>query len=169
MKNQHNTPVAAISPRLFDESVNDDHHCLVMTHVYWTTELRFAMANNTTLDVDTIAKDNCCGLGEWLHVKHANLRNTPHLAYHHCVAKHAAFHLEASKIAELINSRRFDDARQLFDCTSRFDHAYNAAATAFIHLKKELSTPPKVTFTVKPARRIGLTAPQLSFRFPIGL
>lgn len=167
MKNQQKTPISAISSRLFDESVNDGHHCLVMTHVYWTTQLRFAMTDNGTLDVSTIAKDNCCGLGEWLHVKHAHLRNTDHPAYHDCVAKHAAFHVEASKIAELINSRRFADARQLFDCTSKFDHSYNAAAMAFIRLKKEINEPPKVIVALKPARRIGLSTSQLSFRFPL--
>jgi methyl-accepting chemotaxis protein len=167
MKNQQNTQISAISPRLFDESLNDGHHCLVMTHVYWTTQLRFAMTNNETLDVNTIAKDNCCGLGEWLHVKHAHLRNTDHPAYHDCVAKHAAFHLEASKIAELIISKRYEDARQLFDCTSQFDHAYNAAAAALIRLKKEINVPLKVIVAIKPARRIGLNASQLSFRFPI--
>jgi hypothetical protein len=167
MKNQQNTPLSAVSTRLSEESVNDGHHCLVMTHVYWTTQLRFAMTDNEMLDVATIAKDNCCGLGEWLHVEHAHLRHTPDLSYHDCVAKHAAFHIEASKIAELINSRRFADARQLFDCTSRFDHTYNAAAMAFIRLKKEISEPPKVIIDVKPARIIGLNTSQLSFRFPL--
>ena len=167
MNNQQNTPISAISTRPFEESVNDSHHCLVMTHVYWTTQLRFAMTNNEMLDTATISKDNCCGLGEWLHIEHAHLRYTPHSSYHDCVKKHAAFHIEAGKIAELINSRRYEDARQLFDCTSRFDHAYNAAATAFICLKKEISEPPKTTVTLKPARRIGLVASQLSFQFPI--
>jgi hypothetical protein len=167
MKNQQNTPLSAVSTRLSEESVNDGHHCLVMTHVYWTTQLRFAMANNETLDVTTIEKDTCCGLGEWLHVEYAHLRHTPHSSYHDCVAKHAAFHIEAGKIAELINSRRYEDARQLFDCTSLFDHAYNSAETAFIRLQKEINDPPKPAITFKPTRRIGLVSSQLSFRFPI--
>lgn len=172
MNNQQHTFATMGSPHLFEESNNDSHHCLVMTHVYWTTKLRFAVTNNEILDVTTISKDDCCGLGEWLHIKHAHLKTTHHPNYHACVAKHAAFHLEAGKIATLINSKRYDDARQLFDCTSSFDYAYSNAMTAFVRLKQELSVPPEKPprIIIKPVRRIGLEAPQLlSFRFPISL
>ncbi|MDD5754069.1 MAG: CZB domain-containing protein [Methylococcales bacterium] len=174
MNNQQHMPITAISPHLFEESNNDGHHCLVMTHVYWTTKLRFAIFNNEILDVETISKDNCCGLGEWLHVKHAHLKMGNHFSYHDCVAKHAAFHIEAGKIATLINSKKYEDARQLFDCTSQFDYAYINAATAFIRLKQEIdiisAQKTSIVTLKKTARRIGLETPQiLHFQFPISL
>lgn len=39
----------------------------IAKHSEWKTRLLAAITNNETLATATMAKDNCCALGKWLH------------------------------------------------------------------------------------------------------
>jgi hypothetical protein len=78
-------------------------------HAEWKMKLRAAAEKGESLDVATIAADNNCALGKWLHgeakVKYASLSH-----YNECVTDHAHFHSEAGKIAAAVNHGKFSES-----------------------------------------------------------
>lgn len=77
-------------------------------HNDWKVKFRLAIARKERMDIATIAADNCCEFGKWLHgeaTRHAALGQ-----YVDCKTKHAAFHVQAGKVAALINDGKFAEA-----------------------------------------------------------
>jgi len=105
-------------------------------HAEWRVKFRSAITAKATLDADAIAKDNCCDLGKWLHgeakAKYAKLSS-----YDECVKKHAQFHVEASKIARVINSKKYDEAQALLGLGSGFSAASGAIGSALDALERD--------------------------------
>lgn len=108
----------------------------IRKHTEWRLKLRSAISNRETLDVATIAKDNCCELGKWLHGEGKALFGTLR-AYPVCVAAHANFHVEAGRVAQIINSKRYDDAGKMLDGDTPYVSASTAVGVAIVRLKKE--------------------------------
>ena len=78
----------------------------VRTHREWKDRLRLAMAKREILDIEAVSSDKNCAFGEWLYSERSNCRfQDADLA--RCVALHAAFHLEAARLASLINAGRY--------------------------------------------------------------
>ncbi|HXG49160.1 MAG TPA: CZB domain-containing protein, partial [Methylomirabilota bacterium] len=75
-------------------------------HAEWKLKFRAAISKQETMDAATIAQDNCCELGKWLHGE-AKSRFGALKSYAECVSKHAEFHTEASKAAQAINARKY--------------------------------------------------------------
>jgi len=105
-------------------------------HAEWKVKFRKAISGHETMDAETIAKDNCCELGKWLHgaakVKYG------HLASHsECVKKHATFHTEASKVAQAINAKNFVKAEAMIASDTPYSTASNEVGVAIGKLKKE--------------------------------
>ena len=88
------------------------------------------------MDATTIAKDNGCELGKWLHgeAKASVGRLASHAA---CIAKHAVFHAEAGKIAKAINEKKYAAAEAMLASSTPYASASSAVAGAIMHLKKE--------------------------------
>ncbi|MBI5306763.1 MAG: CZB domain-containing protein [Planctomycetes bacterium] len=105
-------------------------------HTDWKTKLRLAISKKETLDVATISKDNCCELGKWLHGE-AKTRLRQLTSYSECVTKHAAFHVEAGKIATAINSQKYTEAEAMFNAGTPYTAASSAVGVAIMRLKKE--------------------------------
>jgi hypothetical protein len=105
-------------------------------HAEWKVKFRKAITDKETMDADTIAKDNCCELGKWLHGDAK--KKYGHLASHaDCVKKHAAFHTEANKVAKTINAKNFTEATGMIETNTPYAAASNAVAVAIMKLKKE--------------------------------
>lgn len=108
----------------------------VTKHAEWKLKLRTAINKQEPLDDATISKDNCCEVGKWLHgeaiAKHGKLAS-----YSDCVKKHAAFHLEAGKVAKAINAKKFKEAASMLDAGTPYAGASSAVGVALMHLKKE--------------------------------
>lgn len=106
----------------------------VHAHVEWKMKLRSAIKAQTELDEETIAKDNCCRLGQWLHgeakVKYGRLA-----AYQEWLAAHAAFHREAGIVAGLINDKCFSEAEAALASGTPYYGASMAAGVALNKLK----------------------------------
>lgn len=107
----------------------------IKAHAQWRVKFRSAIAKQEQLDVATIAKDNCCELGKWLH-SDAKREYGNAEAYKALVAKHAAFHTEASKVAVVINAKRFADADKMMATTSPFVTASTEVGMAIGRLKQ---------------------------------
>lgn len=105
-------------------------------HIEWKTTLRNAIKQQSSLDAAVISKDNQCDLGKWLHGE-ARSKHGQLASYTNCVAKHAAFHVEAGKVAEAINSKNFDAAEKMLDIGTPYTAASKEVGVAILHLNKE--------------------------------
>lgn len=108
----------------------------IRAHSDWKTKLRGAISAKSQLDAKTIARDDCCVLGKWLH---GESRPTygPLASHQACVRKHAAFHLEASKVANEINKGRYAEAQSMLETGSPYALASNEVVFAIGALKRE--------------------------------
>ncbi len=104
-------------------------------HAEWKVKLRAAITKKETMDAATIAKDNACELGQWLHGE-AKTKYGQTASHAECLAKHAAFHAEAGKVASAINAKRYDDAEAMLALGSGFATASSAVGMAIMQLKK---------------------------------
>ena len=74
-------------------------------HVEWKMKFRSAISKKEQMDAVSLAKDDCCEIGIWLHG--AAKKQFSHLPSHAaCIQKHLAFHVETGKIALTINKRK---------------------------------------------------------------
>lgn len=105
-------------------------------HAQWKVKFRVAISGHETMDAETITKDNCCELGKWLHGEAKSKYG--HLASHsECVARHAAFHIEAGKVAKAINAKKFAEAEAMIDIKTPYSDASRDVAGAILKLKRE--------------------------------
>ena len=51
--------------------------------------------------------------------------------------QHAAFHLEAGKVAAIINAKKYEQAQQLLGSESNFSKASSAVSVSIMRLKKD--------------------------------
>jgi len=125
-----NTPVAG--------NVGIDLDKALEKHSEWKVKLRTAISKREEMDAATISRDDCCDFGKWLHqdVKH-HLAHEPN--YADCVSKHAAFHIEAGRIANMINAKKFSEAEALLGNGSAFVAASTAVGVAIMRLKKDFN------------------------------
>lgn len=105
-------------------------------HSDWKTKFRAAISKQETMDAATIAKDNCCVLGTWLYGEgkqsYAGVET-----YKVLIDKHAAFHVQAGKVASLINSHKYEDAEAALGMGTPYTAASNEVGQAVIRLRKE--------------------------------
>lgn len=106
-------------------------------HVEWKTKLRSAINAQSQLDAAAASKDNVCPLGKWLHgearAKYGHLG-----AYAACLNSHAAFHREAGRVANLINDRRYDEAKVALDAGAPYAQASMQTSVAITKLRREI-------------------------------
>lgn len=108
----------------------------IQKHAEWKLKFRTAIARQDTMDVATIARDDCCELGTWLRGDGKRLFGEMQ-SYLSCVQRHAAFHAEAAKVAQAINGKRFTQAEAMLDGESAYADASSAVGVAIMKLKKE--------------------------------
>ncbi|MCX7089342.1 MAG: methyl-accepting chemotaxis protein [Methylococcales bacterium] len=118
-------------------------------HSDWKVKLRTAIVNQEQMDAVTIAKDNCCDFGKWLH---GSARSTlSHLdAYVACVSKHASFHIEAGKVASTINAKKFSEAEAMLNHDTPYAAASSAVGVAIMRLQKDLEGSSSAQSAAKP-------------------
>ena len=108
----------------------------IQAHGEWKTKLGNACQFREHMDSATISRDDCCKLGKWLHGKAR--RDYRQLGgYSDCVKKHAAFHREAGKVAEFINSEQYAVAETMLKNGSRYASVSAEVCKAIVALKKE--------------------------------
>lgn len=105
-------------------------------HAEWKMKFRNAISKHEAMDAATIAKDNCCELGEWLHgegkIKYGHLASLGI-----CLQQHATFHSEAGKVASVINAGRYAEAETMLGGGTTYSVASSNVAVAIVHLIKE--------------------------------
>jgi methyl-accepting chemotaxis protein len=114
---------------------------LIKSHAKWKMKLAIAVANKEKLDIGTISDDGRCTVGKWLHKKetYSKFKHLP--SFLDCTAKHMEFHIEAGKVATLVNAKRYDDALQLLDSnTSDFNRASDDVTLSITNFLQELDS-----------------------------
>lgn len=112
----------------------------IKAHGEWKIKLRMAMVKKERLDAATIARDDCCALGKWLHGD-AKSRYGSLPAYRDCVTKHAAFHRQAGGVAQAINNGDYAGAERMLEGSTPYWAASNAVGSAILGLKKAAVAP----------------------------
>jgi methyl-accepting chemotaxis protein len=139
------------APTEVSHSINFDE--VLQKHSDWKVKLRAAINQKEDLDAATIAKDNCCDFGKWLY-SDAKTQLGHRASFTECVAKHAAFHIEAGKIATAINAKKFTEADRMLGAGSAFNNATNDVGIAVLRLKKDVNTPTAKAKPQKPQKPV---------------
>lgn len=108
----------------------------IQKHMDWKVKFRSAITKQEQMDVATIAKDNCCELGMWLHGE-GKTQCGSLASFATVVTKHAAFHVEAAKIATAINAKKYTEAEGMLGGNSAFTAVSGEVGIAIMRLKKE--------------------------------
>jgi methyl-accepting chemotaxis protein len=115
---------------------NMDLDAAIGKHAEWKTKFRNAITKQEQLDAATIAKDNCCDLGKWLHGEGKSMHSgLPSFAG--CIQKHAAFHTEAGKVAAAINAKKYAEAQAMNEGGTPYAQVSGAVGVAIMALKRE--------------------------------
>lgn len=111
----------------------------IIKHADWKIRFSNAIFRRESLDsyvMQTIRKDNCCELGQWLHGEgKAQYGRLP--SYKACLKKHAAFHAEAEKIALTINAKHYHEASKMIGINSAFNAIVSETCCEVTRLKEE--------------------------------
>ena len=107
----------------------------IAAHAAWKTKLRMAITRKEAMDAGTISKDNQCELGKWLYGE-GKAKCGGHPEFTSLIEKHKAFHIEAGKVATLINEKKFEQAEKSIDGQVPFATASAAVGVAINALKK---------------------------------
>lgn len=88
------------------------------------------------VDAMIIGKQDRCVLGNWLHGE-AERRCQLFKSYKPAVMAHTAFHVQAAKVAKLVNVKEYDDARAALEPGTPFSKALVELGVALAKLKAE--------------------------------
>ena len=114
-----------------------DLNVAIQKHAEWKFKFRNAIFSNETMDAAAIAKDNNCEFGKWLHGEGKALYGqSPRFAI--CVAGHAAFHVEAGRIAAAINAKKSGEAEKMIAAGSAFSEASKKVSLAIVELGQDV-------------------------------
>jgi methyl-accepting chemotaxis protein len=111
----------------------------IQKHAQWKFKFLNALHNKEIMDAVAISRDNNCELGKWLHGD-AEAQFGKEVSYAKCVTDHAVFHVEAGKIAVLVNAHKADEAERLMAAGSAYDQASRKVAVTIIELKNATHT-----------------------------
>jgi hypothetical protein len=107
----------------------------IRTHAEWKMKFRSAIAKQERMDAAAISKDDCCTLGLWLHRDgKARWGATPE--FQRAIDKHKDFHVEAGRVAGLINASKYGAAEAALNHGTSYTQASGEVGVALIALKK---------------------------------
>lgn len=106
-------------------------------HIRWIMAFKTAIETGEELDVEAISADDKCELGVWLRDDGRNAHKNCS-SFEHCVAAHSIFHVEAGRVAQIVNEQRLDDSRGLMALGSDFDRAVRALEHHLLDLSAEV-------------------------------
>ncbi len=108
----------------------------IQKHAEWRMKFRTAMSMKQKVDASAIGKDNCCELGKWLYAEGKTLHGRL-ASYNQCIEAHKGFHVEAGRVAVLINDGKCSEAEKHLAAGSAYSRASTSIAGALMKLKSE--------------------------------
>jgi methyl-accepting chemotaxis protein len=110
----------------------------IQKHAEWKFKFRNAIFAKETFDAAAISKDNNCEFGKWLHGEAKTLYGKSAI-FAKCLAEHAAFHVEAGKIAVAVNTKKQDEVERLLSAGSGFSETSKRVGVCIVELRNEIS------------------------------
>jgi hypothetical protein len=138
--NRHARPMLS-SPASSDESIGINLDNAIQAHADWRNKLRTAATKHEKLDVQTMSKDDCCEFGKWLHGKGGSKFGSRPV-FVALIAGHKVFHIEAAKVARVVNQGS-PNVEGLLGSGTPFSNASNEVGRLIVLLKRELSVSSK--------------------------
>ncbi|MDD5031333.1 MAG: methyl-accepting chemotaxis protein [Rhodoferax sp.] len=87
-----------------------DVDAIIDGHRQWKVKLRDAIDSGDKVDVASLSRDDCCGLGKWIYTDGQRLRERS--SFTALVNHHAHFHQVAGQVGQLINEGHYRQAEQ---------------------------------------------------------
>lgn len=135
---KHHGGVSAIEHKPIDKTddIGTQLDNALKKHAEWKMKFRNALAHHDHLDVETISKDNCCDFGKWLYSDTKN--RLGHLdSFQDCLQRHAAFHIEAGKVARAVNEDNRNEVNAMLSPGSAFSETSSLVSEAILRLKRD--------------------------------
>ena len=107
----------------------------VQKHAEWKLKFRSAISKKEQMDAATISKDNCCVVGQWMYGE-GKTRWGSKPEFQKALEKHTAFHVQAGKVAGLINSAKYAEAEAALGSGTPYASASSEVGVALIALKR---------------------------------
>ncbi len=107
----------------------------IARHAEWKLKFRSAIAGKERLDASSIAKDNCCQLGQWLYGDGKRAHGA-RPQFQTLLDRHRNFHATAGKVADLINAAKYVQAEAAIAGGTPYASASSDVGVAIIGLKK---------------------------------
>ncbi len=117
------------------DSTHLDFRAAIAAHSKWKTTLRNAIDSGEQLDADTIARDDCCAVGKWVHGPGGHEWGT-RPDFVNLVQRHREFHARAGEVAEAVNGGHRTEALRLLQNGSPFTKATSAVVEALDALRR---------------------------------
>lgn len=116
---------------------------VLASHAEWKKRLHEAIVACEPLDAKTIGRHDQCPLGLWLHGEAKE--KFGHLpSFGECVGAHAIFHLEAARVAQLVNQRRYVEAEFALNPAKAYDAASKRLTAAIGGLWRDAAVEQKI-------------------------
>ncbi len=109
----------------------------IEAHRQWKVRLRKAIAEHSSLDADTLCRDDKCPLGQWLHGDGGKRWGTSP-GFVSLLERHAEFHKVAGHVARQINAGAVSQAERLIGSGSRFAQVSTEVCTLLTRAKRGL-------------------------------
>ncbi|MDP3617298.1 MAG: methyl-accepting chemotaxis protein, partial [Rhodoferax sp.] len=156
----HSAAARALPAAASDAAIGITLDNAIQAHANWRMKLRTAALRGEQLDADTVARDDCCELGKWLHgAGQSKYGGKP--SFVELTDSHRDFHQEAGKVARTINRGATDEAEQMLESDTDFSHATQRVSSLLMQLIGEVKKGGK---TAAPAAR--KPAPMVERRNP---
>lgn len=116
-----------------------DSSNLLRSHSIWKMQLVIAISHHESLDAQVIYDKEACSVGKWLHDLSTQEQFSHLHSYLDCIEKHAVFHEEAGKVADLVNTKEFEIALKILTVSdSNFNQASDEVTAAIYNLLRDL-------------------------------
>jgi Chemoreceptor zinc-binding domain len=110
----------------------------IMCHTQWKSKLAAYIAKpDKSLDPATVAHDDRCDLGKWIHGEGRKFANSPEFAK--LIADHKRFHLAASEVIRKADSGLSVKEELVLGAKSEYAIASNAVVTSLMKMKMKMA------------------------------
>ena len=107
-----------------------DYQEALQSHQKYSILLRNAILRKLTVDADTLRRDDCCDIGEWIQGA-GGQRYGRAPGFSELIKQHRALHQEAGKAADAVNQKRYDEARALLEASGSLHQLSRAMMASF--------------------------------------
>lgn len=104
-------------------------------HRQWKVKLNDAIEARSTIDANTLRRDDCCALGKWIHGNgEQSYGQSPRFS--ELKERHRVFHVVAGDVADQINAGQYTQAKDAIASNTRYNEATRAVVRVLSFIKR---------------------------------